>query len=68
MPVWPERVDVLARVRNERDMQAVCQRPVLACLCHAEVVPLVEMVARVRDRVAERREDGLVEAAAGITV
>src|ERR671918_561108 len=63
-----ERVHLLARARPERDVQAARHRTVLARLRDPEVVPLVEMPARMRDRVAERREDGLVEAPARLAV
>jgi hypothetical protein len=64
----PERVDFLARARNERDVQTARHRPIFASLRHPEVVPLVEMIPRVRDNVTERREDCLVEAPARIAV
>jgi hypothetical protein len=55
----PERVDVLTRACDERDMQAARQRPVFARLRHTEIVPLVEVAARERDRATERCKDGL---------
>src|SRR5919106_3639819 len=64
----PERVHLLARARAERHVQATRHRAVFARLRDPEVVPLVEISARMRDRVAERLEDGLVEAPARLPV
>ncbi len=49
-------------------MQAARHRAVLERLRDPEVVPLVVVLARVGDRVPERREHGLVEASARVTV
>jgi hypothetical protein len=60
-PDAPELVDVLARGRDERDVQAPGHRGLGARLSQREVVPLGELIVAVRLRDAERAQHRRVE-------
>ncbi len=57
----PEGIHVVAGPSDERDVKMARRRPLGTCLRDAEVVPFVEMLARVRDVVAEDAEERFVE-------
>jgi hypothetical protein len=64
----PERVDVLARPRDEGNVQPPRRRQVARRLLDAEVVPLVEVIAGMRELVAELSEKQVVEMSACVPV
>src|SRR5207248_5902616 len=64
----PRCIDSVPGRRRERDMQAPGHRPVVARLREPEAVPFVEVLAGVRDRKSERREQRLVETPTRVAV